>query len=68
MSKLFDRAIAKVRKLPDDQQDLVAAHLIEQIEDPSADDRMSIDEAREAYLNGDLLVLARWRRDLGIDS
>ena len=69
MSKLLEKVIAKVRKLPDDEQDLVAGRLMEHFDEaPSDADRVSIDEAREAYENGDFAVLATWRHDLGIGT
>ena len=39
MTKLLDRAIAKARELPPDQQDAIAAFLLEEIEGDAAWDR-----------------------------
>ncbi|MBN8981607.1 MAG: hypothetical protein J0I29_10105 [Rhizobiales bacterium] len=67
MSKLLEKLIAKVRKLPDDEQDLVAGRLMAHFDEvPSDADRVSIEEAREAYENGDFAVLAKWKHDMGI--
>jgi hypothetical protein len=46
MTKLLDQAIAQVRELPDEQQDAVAANLINLI-----DDRLSEDEERDLTEN-----------------
>jgi len=67
MSKRFESAIAKVSRLPKDIQDLAAARLLEYVSEGSpASERVSIDEAREAYSNGDFVTLAKWRHDLGL--
>ena len=67
MSQRLERAIAKLRKLPGDLQDTAAQHLLEYVEQaPSASERISIEEAREAYANSDFLTLATWKRDMGI--
>lgn len=66
MSQRLERAIAKLRKLPGNLQDAAAQHLLEYVDQaPSASERISIDEAREAYANGDYLTLATWKRDVG---
>ena len=67
MSQRLERVIAKVRKLPKGLQDAAAQRLLEYVDqDPSASERVSIDEAREAYANGDLVTLSKWRHDLGL--
>ena len=67
MSQRLERAIAKLRKLPGDLQDTAAQHLLEYVDQgPSASGRISIEEAREAYANGDFLTLSTWKRDLGL--
>ena len=64
---MLDNAIAKVRKLPENIQDRAAERLMEYVDESSADsERVSIEEAREAYADGDFLTLARWRNDLGL--
>ena len=69
MSKLLEKVIAKVRKLPDEEQDFVAVRLMEHFGEVSSDsDRVSIDAAREAYENGDFAVLAKWKHDMGIGN
>jgi hypothetical protein len=67
MSKLLENAITKLRKLPKNLQDMAAERIIEYVDEspPSAAGRVSIDEAREAYANGDFVTLAKWRHDLG---
>ena len=67
MSQRLERAIAKMRKLPDDLQDTAAKHVLEYVDQaPSASERISIEEAREAYANGDFLTLSTWKRDVGL--
>ena len=67
MSRRLERAIAKLRKLPSDLQDTAAKHLLEYVDQaPSASERISIEEVREAYANGDFLTLATWKRDIGL--
>jgi len=67
MSKMLENAIAKVRKLPENLQDLAAERLMEYVDESPADaERVSIDEAREAYAIGDFVTLAKWRHDLGL--
>jgi hypothetical protein len=66
MSKLLENTITKLRKLPKNLQDMAAERIIEYVdESPSAAGRVSIDEAREAYTNGDFVTLAKWRHELG---
>lgn len=67
MSKLLERTISELRKLPKGRQNKAAKRLQEYLDqDRSAPEHVSIDEAREAYANGDFLTLARWKRDLGL--
>ena len=69
MSKLLENAIAEVRKLPDEVQDLAAARLMEYFDEaPSDADRVSIDEARDAYERGDFVTLTKWRDEMGISN
>jgi hypothetical protein len=66
MSKRLESAIAKLRRLPKGLQNKAAAHLLEYVNEGSkASERISIDEAREAYANGDFLTLSKWKHDLG---
>ena len=66
MSKMLESAIARVRKLPKSLQDKAAERLMQYVdESPAASERVSIDDAREAYANGDSVTLAKWRHDLG---
>lgn len=61
---MLENAIAKVRKLPENLQDMAAERLMEYVdESPSAAERVSTDEAREAYANGDFVTLAKWRHE-----
>jgi hypothetical protein len=64
---MLETAIAKLRRLPKGLQDKAAKRLLEYAdENSSASERISIEEAREAYANGDLMTLATWKRDLGL--
>ncbi len=67
MSKMLERAIAQVRKLPRRAQDKAAKRLLEYVDQdpPTSSECVSIDEAREAYANSDFVTLAKWRHDLG---
>ena len=68
MSKLLEIAIAKLRKLPENAQEIAAEHLLKYVDGSPADlERLSIDDAREAYVSGDFLTIAKWRQDLGIN-
>jgi hypothetical protein len=67
MSKMLESAIAKIRKLPETLQDKAAERLLVYVDEmPSGSERVSIDDVREAYANGDFITLAKWRRDLGL--
>jgi hypothetical protein len=68
MSKRLERAIAKLRKLPKGLQDTAVIRLLEYVDEDPAPDRISIEEAREAYANGDFLTLSTWKRDLGFSD
>jgi len=66
---MLENAIAKVCKLPESIQDQAAERLMEYVDELPADsERVSIEEAREAYANGDFMILSKWKRDLGIDD
>jgi hypothetical protein len=67
MNKRLEKAIAKARKLPEEIQDFAAARLMECFDEASSDsDRVSIEQARDAYDAGDFALLATWRRQMGI--
>ena len=66
MSKLLDQAIASARKLPQAEQDLAAAYLMEYCSSGAFLSQSAVDEAREAYEAGDLTFLTQWRKLLGI--
>jgi hypothetical protein len=67
MSKRFERAIARLRELPKGRQDEVAKRLLEYVdENPEESGRVSIDEAREAYADGDFATLAKWKLQIGL--
>jgi hypothetical protein len=67
MSKRLEQAIAKLQQLPKGLQDEVAKRLLEYVDEtPSAFERVSIDEAREAYANGDCATLATWKLQIGL--
>jgi len=67
MTKLLEQAIAQVRELPEEQQDAVAANLINLI-----DDRLTEDEERELtvsrreYERGDFRPYDDLRHELGL--
>jgi hypothetical protein len=63
---LLDRAIASARKLPQPEQDLAAAYLMEYCSSGAFFSQAAVDEAREAYAEGDLAFLTKWRKLLGI--
>jgi hypothetical protein len=67
MSKRLESAISKLRKLPKSLQNRAAQRLLEFVDESStASERVTIDEAREAYASGDFVTLARWKHDLGL--
>jgi hypothetical protein len=69
MSKLFETAVAKARKLPQAVQDRAALQLLKSFETGSSHaDCVSIEAAREAHENGDMVTLAKWRHDIGIGN
>ena len=54
MTKLLEQAIAQVRELPEDQQNAVAANLINLIDDRlTADEERDLAESRREYERGD---------------
>ena len=54
MTKLLEQAIAQVRELPEEQQDAVAANLINLIDDRlSEDEERELTESRHDYGRGD---------------
>lgn len=68
MSKYLKQAIAKLQQLPKGlQTDEVAKRLLEYVDKtPSESERVSIDEAREAYADGDLATVATWKLQIGL--
>ena len=66
MSKLLEEAISRLRRLPNDMQELAARHLIRQLEEePEPGDREAIEEGRQAFQNRDFVTLDKWRHDMG---
>jgi hypothetical protein len=69
MTKLLERAIEKVRELPEDEQDMAAAELIGYLaEFPTPEERTAIDEGRRAYARRDVSTLDQWRHEMGLDT
>ncbi len=68
MTKLLEQAVAQLRELPDDFQDKAARQLIRYVDEVSTDERLDIDEGRQAYRRGDSKPLAQWRHDMGIGN
>lgn len=67
MSKRLERAIAELQQLPKGLQDVIAKRLLEYIDEtPAATGRVSVDEAREAYADGDFATLATWKLQIGL--
>ncbi|TQF27445.1 hypothetical protein UNPF46_30760 [Bradyrhizobium sp. UNPF46] len=67
MSKRLQRAIAKLERLPKGLQEEAATFLLAYVDEtPTTSERISIDEAREAYANGDFATLATWKLELGL--
>ena len=66
MNKLLEVAIAKLRELPEEQQDTAATELIGYISDfPTAEERASIEQGRKEYERGEFITLDQWRHDVG---
>ena len=62
----LERAIAKLHHLPKGLQSQVAKRLLEYVEEaPTANEIVSIDQAREAYADGDFATLATWKLQMG---
>jgi hypothetical protein len=54
MTKLLEQAIAQVRELPEEQQDAVAANLINLIDDRlTEDEERELTESRREYERGE---------------
>ena len=66
MTKLLEAAIAKLRELPEDEQDTAAAELLGYIADfPTREERAAIAEGRKEYERGEFITLDQWRHDVG---
>jgi hypothetical protein len=69
MSKLLERAIAKVRELPEEEQDMAAAELIGYLaEFPTSEERSAIAEGRRAYARREFVTLDQWRHDMELGT
>jgi hypothetical protein len=67
MSKLLDEAIAKIRELPEQEQDSAANALIQYIDEiPTIRDQVAISEGREAYKRNEFASLDHWRHEMGL--
>ena len=64
MTKLLEKVIARLRKMPNAVQDLAAARLLRLAnERPEPDELAAISEGRRAFPLGKLTSLDQWRRD-----
>ena len=69
MSELLERAIERVRQLPEAEQDMAAAELIGYLADfPSPQEHAAIAEGRRAYQRGDFVSLDKWRHDMELGT
>jgi hypothetical protein len=69
MSKLFEEAIAKIRELPEEEQDAAANALIRYADEiPTLRDQVAISEGREAYGRGEFVSLDHWRHEMGLGN
>lgn len=66
MTKLLEQAFARLSELPEDFQNKAARQLIRYIDEISSDERVAVEEGREAYRRGDFTPLAQWQHDMGI--
>jgi hypothetical protein len=67
MTKLLKEAIAKVRDLPEDVQDMAAEVLIRYVDEiPTVDEGTAIAEGMRAFKRKDFIPLDQWRHDVGI--
>jgi hypothetical protein len=67
MTKLLKEAIARVRDLPDDVQDMAAEVLIRYVDEmPSLDEATAIAEGKRAFERKEFIPLDQWRHDVGI--
>ena len=67
MTKLLKEAIAKVRDLPEDAQDMAAEVLIRYVDEmPTLDEGAAIAEGRRAFERKEFTRLDQWRHDVGI--
>jgi hypothetical protein len=69
MTKLLEEAIAKLRELPDEEQEQAATELMRYLSDvPSAEDTAAIAKGRAAYQRGEFTPLEQWRHDVGLSN
>lgn len=68
MTKLLEQAVAQLRELPDDFQDKAAKQLIQYVDEISSDDRISVEEGRNAFNRGEFVSLDQWQHDMGIGN
>jgi hypothetical protein len=65
MTKLLEKAIARLRKMPDVVQDLAAERLLQHVDEtPEPDELAAIDAGRRAFAVGEFTSLDQWRHDL----
>jgi len=69
MSKLLERAIEKVRELPEDEQEMAAVELIGFLaEFPTSEERSAIAEGKRAYERREFVPLDQWRHDMELGN
>ena len=69
MTKLLEKAIDKVRQLPEDAQDMAAVELIGILADfPTPEEHAAIAEGRLAYQHGNFVSLDQWRHDMELGT
>jgi hypothetical protein len=67
MTKLLEQAIAQIRELPEDQQDAVAANLINLMDETlTGDEERELIESRQAYGRGEYRPYKQMRHELGL--
>ncbi len=65
MTKLLEQAFEQLRELPEDFQDKAAKQLIRYVDEISTDERLDVEEGRQAYRRGEFVSLEQWRDEMG---
>ena len=67
MRKLLEEAIAKLRELPEREQNAAANALIQYVDEiPTLRDQVAISEGREAYERNEFVSFDHWRHEMGL--